>query len=143
VADDDLPPRRPRTAPLRRLLRVKVRPNPDVDPDSRERTTAGRGGLTTDSTGERWTGVEKVIQEFVRTNLVDDFDGEDPLAAVKLDSLALEQLIDHLEQTYQILLEGTDFARWNFISVPIAATMIEARRQATDLARERQRSRQV
>jgi acyl carrier protein len=72
--------------------------------------------------------VELSIQRFVRSYLVDeDFTGEDPLAELHIDSLALEQLLDHLEESYRILFEPQDISRANLSSVSRAATMVHHR----------------
>jgi acyl carrier protein len=85
--------------------------------------------------GDDTAAVELVIRTFVCEILVDDFSGDDPLAEIEFDSLALEQLLDFLEEKYRVLFEGEDLARINFSSVRLAAAMVQARRRATDVAR--------
>ena len=72
--------------------------------------------------------IEATIQAFVRELLLDQgWVGGDPLAEEEFDSLALEQLLDHLEETYRILFTPEDIARQNLASVGIAAGMVRAR----------------
>src|SRR4051794_14784489 len=75
--------------------------------------------------------IAEEIQTFVRVVLLNgDFDGDDPLAEVEIDSLALEELLDHLEETYFILFDPEDISRENLSSVERAASMVQARIRA-------------
>ena len=68
------------------------------------------------------------IQNFVRDNLLEEpFNGVDPLAERQIDSLALEQLLDHLEETYRILFDPEEITRENLSSVSQAAQMVDNR----------------
>ena len=68
------------------------------------------------------------IQAYVRDVLLKGaFDGVDPLAEVEIDSLALEELLDHLEERYFILFDPEDISRENLSSVERAAEMVHAR----------------
>jgi acyl carrier protein len=72
--------------------------------------------------------IEREIQSFVREALLEDaFEGVDPLAELDLDSLALEQLLDHLEETFRILFDPEDISRANLSSVARTADMVESR----------------
>jgi acyl carrier protein len=72
--------------------------------------------------------IAETIQAFVRTVLLDGrFDGSDALAENDIDSLALEQLLDHLEETYLILFDPEDISRVNLASLERAADMVHAR----------------
>jgi acyl carrier protein len=80
--------------------------------------------------------IETVIQAFVRDVLLETpFTGADPLAELELDSLTLEQLLDHLEETYRILFDPEDISRVNLSSVPRAAGMVRARILAVESGR--------
>jgi acyl carrier protein len=75
--------------------------------------------------------IAEAIQRHVRTVLLNgDFDGVDPLAEVEIDSLALEELLDHLEEAYFILFDPEDISRENLSSVERAAGMVHARIRA-------------
>jgi acyl carrier protein len=72
--------------------------------------------------------IEAEIQGFVRQWLLDDdYTGADPLVDRRLDSLALEQLLDHLEETYLILFDPEEITRPNVSSVARVADMVAAR----------------
>jgi acyl carrier protein len=86
------------------------------------------------------SAVEEAIKQFVREFLVDDADAEDPLEGRDIDSLALEQLIDFLEEEFHILLSGEDIVRRNFESTPRLAAVVEARIRATALQQARRDS---
>lgn len=80
--------------------------------------------------------IENEIQAFVRDALLEEpFAGIDPLAELELDSLALEQLLDHLEETYRVLFDPEDISRANLSSVPRAAAMVGARISAVHAGR--------
>jgi acyl carrier protein len=67
----------------------------------------------------------ETIQRFVRNQLVSpDFDGVDPLSEVTLDSLALESLLAHLEDVYELIISGEDGSRANLSSVSAAGDMV-------------------
>jgi len=69
------------------------------------------------------------IRRYIEAELLDGpFDGGDPLAAGVLDSLAIEELIAHLEQAYAIRFEEDDLVRKNFASVHALAALIDAKR---------------
>jgi acyl carrier protein len=51
----------------------------------------------------------------------------DPLADNDFDSLALEQLLDYLEESYHVLFTPEDIARPNLASLAIAAEMVHRR----------------
>lgn len=73
----------------------------------------------------------EVIRDFVVQHLLDEpFSGEDPLAELDLDSLALEQLIDFLEEEYRILLDDEDTHRSHFRGCAELAAVVDARRRA-------------
>jgi acyl carrier protein len=82
---------------------------------------------------ERVAEVAQRVDWFVRECLLDGgFEGLDPLAELYIDSLALEQLLHHLEETYRVLFTAEDIGRPNLSSVPRAAAMVDARRRAVE-----------
>jgi len=86
------------------------------------------------STGESDSsllGICAEIQAFTRQVLLQDaFEGDDPLAELEIDSLALEQLLDHLEERYLILFDPEEISRPNLASVPRLAEMVLRRLNA-------------
>lgn len=75
--------------------------------------------------------VEREIQDFVRANMLHEpYDGDDPLRDLTFDSLALEELIGHLEDEYLILFVAEDISRVQLASVPAAAGAVVRRATA-------------
>lgn len=58
--------------------------------------------------------------------------GNDPLRDFTFDSLALEQLLSHLEEVYKLLFDGEETARANLNSVAQLASVVEARLRRVD-----------
>ena len=72
--------------------------------------------------------IADTIRDFIQEYLLDEpFTGSDPLAEIEFDSLALEQLIGFLEETYDIFLEEEDVARANLASVPLLVEVVQRR----------------
>lgn len=70
------------------------------------------------------------IRGFIDEHLLEEpFHGDDPLAEAALDSLAIEQLIDFLEEEDEVLFSDEELAGENFASVPIVAALVDAKRQ--------------
>jgi acyl carrier protein len=55
------------------------------------------------------------------------FEGTDPLAETRWDSLALEQLIAAIEEKFLVLLDREDIARPNFANVARLTTVVQRR----------------
>jgi acyl carrier protein len=64
----------------------------------------------------------------VRELLEEPFEGRDPLAAEACDSLALEQLIDWIEEEYGVVFADEELVRENFASVPTLAALVKRKR---------------
>jgi acyl carrier protein len=72
--------------------------------------------------------IESEIQSFIRDVLLDDeYIGDDPLADLNIDSLALEQLLDHLEVKYLILFDPEEISRPNLATVNRLAVLVDRR----------------
>ncbi|MCW2673553.1 MAG: hypothetical protein JWP14_2142 [Frankiales bacterium] len=72
--------------------------------------------------------IDAEIQWFIRDCLLeDDYEGVDPLAERAIDSLALEQLLDHLEERYLILFDPEEITRPNLATVSRVAELVDAR----------------
>jgi acyl carrier protein len=72
------------------------------------------------------------IRRFIKHHLLEEpFDGRDPLAHEVLDSLAIEQLIEYIEESFGVGFDDGELVRQNLSSVPrLAAVVNEKRRRA-------------
>lgn len=70
---------------------------------------------------------EETIRSILE-DILEDAAGSDPLLDRDVDSLSLEQLIDILEEEYEIFFGEQDVARENFRSIPILAALVDAKR---------------
>ncbi|CAN5895211.1 hypothetical protein BH20GEM1_BH20GEM1_21400 [soil metagenome] len=69
------------------------------------------------------------LRRFIVSELLEEpFDGGDPLAAGAVDSLALEQLIDHLQERFDIGFADEELVAENFASVPRVVGLVNAKR---------------
>ena len=69
--------------------------------------------------------IEAEIQRFIREELLEEpFEGSDPLAEMEIDSLALEQLLDHLEIRYLVLFDAEEISRQNLATVQMLAELV-------------------
>jgi len=76
------------------------------------------------------------IRRFITTALLDEpFDGDDPLAEEILDSLAVEQLVAHLEDSYGITFDDEDVTPENFADIATLAGLVDEKRRAAKAAR--------
>lgn len=72
------------------------------------------------------------IRRFIEAELLDaPYEGADPLAAQILDSLAIEELITHLEETYRIRFQENEVVPENFVSVDALASLVDRKRRGT------------
>jgi acyl carrier protein len=70
------------------------------------------------------------IRRFIMRQLIEEpFPGRDPLAADALDSLAIEQLIRYIEDTFEIHLEDAELVRANFSSISALAALVNEKRR--------------
>ena len=71
------------------------------------------------------------IRRFIERELLDaPIDGGDPLAAEALDSLAIEELITHLETEYAITFEDDDIVPDHFANLAALAALVDGKRRA-------------
>ncbi len=71
------------------------------------------------------------IRAFIDESLLDEpHPGEDALADLDLDSLAIEQIIDFLEEEYGILFSDEELVRETFATVPVLAELVDRKRAA-------------
>jgi acyl carrier protein len=78
--------------------------------------------------------IEEQLRRFLIDELIEDFygqpyDGEDPLADGVVDSLGIEQLIEHLNATFGVALGEDDIVVENFESLPALAALVESKCQ--------------
>jgi acyl carrier protein len=66
----------------------------------------------------------------MRELVEEPFEGRDPLAAEALDSLAIEQLIDYIEERFGVTFDDTEVVRENFSSIPTLAALVDEKRRA-------------
>jgi acyl carrier protein len=72
------------------------------------------------------------IRRFIMRELLEEpFDGRDPLAEEALDSLAIEQLIDYIEERFGVAFDDEEVVRENFSSIPTLAALVNDKRRAT------------
>lgn len=73
--------------------------------------------------------VERELREFVVAELLEEpFYGDDPLAEGVVDSLGVEQLLDHISQTYGVELDDEELATESFWSIENIATLVRSKR---------------
>jgi acyl carrier protein len=76
--------------------------------------------------------IERRLRDFMVEELLDDpYDGPDPLADGVVDSLAIEQLLEYIDEIYGVQLEDEEIVEENFESLAILARLVEGRRLAT------------
>jgi len=75
------------------------------------------------------------IRRFIERELLDDpYDGKDALADELLDSLAIEQLIEYLERSYDITFNETELVYENFVSLTVLAKLVDDKRHRAGAA---------
>jgi acyl carrier protein len=78
--------------------------------------------------------IEEQLRRFLVGDLIEDFygqpyDGDDPLADGVIDSLGVEQLIEHVNASFGIALGEDDVVAENFESLPALAELVESKVQ--------------
>ncbi len=75
--------------------------------------------------------IERRLRRFIVESLVEPpFEGGDPLAEGAVDSLGIEQLVDHVEQVYGVRLADEEIVRDNFGSLAALAALVDEKRRA-------------
>jgi acyl carrier protein len=73
---------------------------------------------------------ERKIRRFIERELLEEpYAGADPLADELLDSLGIEQLIEHLEKSYRITFDESELIYENFVSVAVLANLVDDKRK--------------
>jgi hypothetical protein len=70
------------------------------------------------------------IRRYIEAELLDGPCEGDPLAVRALDSLAIEELIAHIEESYRIHLDEDDIVPEHFASLGALAALVDAKRRA-------------
>lgn len=77
--------------------------------------------------------IERALERFIVGELLEDvYDGRDPLAADAVDSLGIEQLVEYLEEEFEVSVADTEIVRENFESIPALAAFIQSKREAAN-----------
>lgn len=76
--------------------------------------------------------LEQQLRRFLIDELIEDFydrpyDGEDPLADGAVDSLGIEQLIEHLSEVYGVTLDEEDIVAENFEDIGALAALVDSK----------------
>jgi acyl carrier protein len=82
-------------------------------------------------TSPRSSEIERQLERFIAEELLEErYDGRDPLAAGEVDSLALEQLVEYIEQEFRVRIDDADMAAENFESLPALTALVGAKLEA-------------
>lgn len=76
------------------------------------------------------TDIEARLSRFISEELLEEelTEGADPLAADAIDSLGLEQLLEHIQTEFGVAIADEEMIGENFASVPTLAAFIESKR---------------
>ena len=71
------------------------------------------------------------IRRFIEEELLEDepLSEVDPLVSQRLESLAIEELISHLEELFDIEFEDEELVAENFMSLDVLASLVERKRK--------------
>jgi acyl carrier protein len=72
---------------------------------------------------------ERKLHRFIAEELLEErYDGRDPLATDAVDSLGVEQLVEYIEEEFDVILDDEEIVVENFESVPALAAFVDAKR---------------
>jgi acyl carrier protein len=72
--------------------------------------------------------LERQLRDFIVSELLEEaFHGQDPLAEGTVDSLGVEQLIEHVHETYGVELADEDVVYENFESLAALAALVDSK----------------
>jgi acyl carrier protein len=72
--------------------------------------------------------IERLLERFIREELLDSEPfGGDPLERGAVDSLGIEQLVEHVESELGVVLVDEEMTRANFESVAALAALVESK----------------
>jgi acyl carrier protein len=73
--------------------------------------------------------IELRLRDFIVAELVDaPYDGADPLADQIVDSLAIEQLVEYVLESYGVELEDEEMVKENFENLESLASLVARKR---------------
>jgi acyl carrier protein len=79
---------------------------------------------------ERRQGIERELERFIVEELLEErYDGRDPLATEAVDSLALEQLVEYIDEQFGVRLADEELIAENFESLPALATLVDSKHE--------------
>jgi acyl carrier protein len=88
--------------------------------------------LATDPAGGQRAEIERRLRAFIVTELVEEpYDGADPLADQVVDSLAIEQLVEYIHESYGVELEDEEMIEENFESLARLAGLVSEKRKTS------------
>jgi acyl carrier protein len=69
--------------------------------------------------------IEQRLRDFIVEELIEEpYDGADPLADGIVDSLAIEQLVEYIHESYGVELEDEEMVEENFESLVSLAALV-------------------
>lgn len=81
-----------------------------------------------ESSSSRRHELRAQLRRFILAELLEEpFEGDDPLAEGAVDSLGIEQLIDHIEQTYGVELGDEELPLEYFESLDALVSLVALR----------------
>jgi acyl carrier protein len=85
------------------------------------------GDLRKSMTSQR-RRIERQLARFIAEELLEEpYDKGDPLDAGAVDSLGIEQLVEHIEQRYDVHILDEEMIRENFESIAALAALVESK----------------
>jgi len=82
-------------------------------------------------TGAEAPQIERALERFIVEELLEErYDGRDPLASGAVDSLAIEQLVTHIEEEFEMTIADDEMIEQNFESLPALAGFVADKRKA-------------
>lgn len=73
---------------------------------------------------DRLRRIEVELAGFIGAELLDQPVGADPLEAGVVDSLGIEQLVEHIEQSFGVAIADEEMVRANFESIEALAALV-------------------
>ena len=75
--------------------------------------------------------IERELERFILGELLEepDLSEGDPLTSGAVDSLGLEQLVEHVERTFGVVIADRDMVRDNFENISSLAVLVDSRQR--------------
>lgn len=71
--------------------------------------------------------IEEELERFIVGELLEAPVDGDPLETGAVDSLDLEQLVEHIEREFGVAIDDEEMVRENFASVPALAAFVDSK----------------